>query len=117
MSLQPCLSVVIPTRNRRRALAETLEALDAQRSLPGPLEVIVAVDGSSDDTLKWLAVARFSGFGLEVLALDAGGPARARNRGVDRARAKRVLLQFSVTAPYSVFKLQGRLNRKWILAG
>ncbi len=99
MSRQPCISVVIPTRNRRRVLAETLEALDAQRSLPGPLEVIVAVDGSSDDTLEWLATARFSGFGLEVLALDAGGPARARNRGVDRARANRVLLLGDDTSP------------------
>jgi len=99
MSLQACLSVVIPTRDRRRVLAETLAALEAQCSLPGPFEVIVAVDGSSDDTEEWLAATRFGGFGLEVLALEAGGPARARNRGVECANAPRVLLLGDDTVP------------------
>jgi GT2 family glycosyltransferase len=99
MSRQPSISVVIPTRNRRRVLAETLAALDGQRSLAERFEVIVAVDGSSDDTLEWLGAARFSGFDLEILALDAGGPARARNRGVKRARARRVLFLGDDTSP------------------
>ncbi len=99
MSRQPCLSVVIPTRNRRRVLAETLGALDGQTSLPGPLEVIVVIDGSSDDTQEWLAASRFEGFRLEVLVLDGGGPARARNQGVERAGADRVLLLGDDTIP------------------
>ena len=36
MTADPCLSVVIPTRNRRRVLEETLAALDRQLDLPGP---------------------------------------------------------------------------------
>lgn len=99
MSLEPCLSVVIPTRNRRRELSETLGALDVQSSLPGPFEVIVVIDGSLDDSQDWLAAARFSGFELDVLTLEAGGPARARNRGIERARANRVLLLGDDTIP------------------
>lgn len=46
----PWISVVIPTYNRANLLRGTLEALTAQRMPAGTVEVIVADDGSSDDT-------------------------------------------------------------------
>jgi GT2 family glycosyltransferase len=47
-------SVLIPTYNRRRLLLETLESLEHQTLPQERLEVIVAVDGSSDDTVDAL---------------------------------------------------------------
>jgi glycosyltransferase involved in cell wall biosynthesis len=55
MSAGPCLSVVIPTRDRRRLLEQTLAALDRQRELSDPFEVIVVDDGSTDGTGDWLS--------------------------------------------------------------
>ena len=96
---EPALSVVIPTRDRCSILHSTLNALDSQEGLDGSLEVIVVDDGSTDDTSAMLSAASFSGFDLIPLALVPGGPARARNRGVLRARADRVLLLGDDTIP------------------
>lgn len=50
----PGISVVIPTYNRCGPLRQTLESLAAQRCDPAGFEVIVADDGSSDDTAAML---------------------------------------------------------------
>jgi glycosyltransferase involved in cell wall biosynthesis len=47
---QARISVIIPTYNRSALLARTLETLCAQRVRAGEFEVIVADDGSADDT-------------------------------------------------------------------
>jgi GT2 family glycosyltransferase len=99
MSSGPCLSVVIPTRNRRRVLEETLSALDRQLGLPCPFEVIVVDDGSTDGTGEWLVLAQFSGFTLQHVSARPEGPARARNLGIRRAAAPRVLLLGDDTVP------------------
>lgn len=99
MSAGPCLSVVIPTRDRRRVLEETLSALDRQIDLPCPFEVIVVDDGSTDGTGEWLVLAQFSGFTLQHVSSRPGGPARARNLGIRRAAAPRVLLLGDDTIP------------------
>jgi glycosyltransferase involved in cell wall biosynthesis len=95
----PCLSVVIPTRNRRRVLEETLSALDRQLDLPCQFEVIVVDDGSTDGTGEWLLLAQFSGYTLQHVSTRPGGPARARNLGIRRAAASRVLLLGDDTIP------------------
>jgi GT2 family glycosyltransferase len=99
MSGAPCLSVVIPTRDRRRLLEQTLAALDRQRELSEPFEVIVVDDGSTDGTGDWLQLAQFGGFTLQQVTTRAGGPARARNLGIRRAAAPRVLLLGDDTVP------------------
>ena len=99
MSDGPCLSVVIPTRNRRRVLEATLSSLDRQIGLPGPFEVVVVDDGSSDGTADWLPLARFSSFSLQLVTTRPGGPSRARNRGIRRAAAPRILLLGDDTLP------------------
>ncbi|HQL31462.1 MAG TPA: glycosyltransferase [Thermoanaerobaculales bacterium] len=99
MSGGPCLSVVIPTRDRRRLLEQTLAALDRQRELPCPFEVVVVDDGSTDGTGEWLQLAQFGGFTLQQIATRPGGPARARNLAIRRAAAPRVLLLGDDTVP------------------
>jgi len=87
----PDLSVVIPTYNRRERLHNVLEHLDAQHtSTPAghefSFEVIAVSDGSTDGTAAMLDkyVARFE---LRVLDQNNGGPAAARNAGIEAARA------------------------------
>jgi len=99
MSAGPCLSVVIPTRDRRRLLEQTLAALDRQRGLDEPFEVIVADDGSTDGTADWLHLAQFGGFALQQVTTRPGGPARARNLAIRRAAAPRILLLGDDTIP------------------
>jgi GT2 family glycosyltransferase len=96
---RPALSVVIPTRNRVAVLLDTLAAVDASRGVDGPIEVIVVDDGSSDDTLDRLAAASFSSFDCQVMPQPQTGPAAARNRGIARAAAARVLLLGDDTIP------------------
>lgn len=97
---EPLISVVIPTRNRKEILRTTLEALDRQTGLPGPWEVVVADDGSSDGTARYLGsdCGPFS-FHLEWLALSPAGPAAARNRAIAKASARRILLLGDDTVP------------------
>jgi glycosyltransferase involved in cell wall biosynthesis len=95
----PVLSVVIPTRNRRETLMTALRALGRQREIGGRLEVVVVDDGSTDGTGGLVRGSIFEAFDLQVLTVDAGGPARARNRGIAAAQSKRVLLLGDDTIP------------------
>jgi poly-beta-1,6-N-acetyl-D-glucosamine synthase len=78
----PGISVVIAARNEGQRVASRLDNLFAV-AYPGPREVIVVSDGSTDTTLSVLAEY---GRGVEVIALPAGGKAIALNAGVARAR-------------------------------
>jgi glycosyltransferase involved in cell wall biosynthesis len=82
------VSVVIPTYNRADLLRECLDSVRAQTYRP--LELIVADDGSTDQTEETVAAFReqaCQGSGLEVihLPLPRGGAPKARNAGVARA--------------------------------
>lgn len=91
------LSVVIPTRNRRAKLEETLAALAGQGL--ESIEVIVVNDGSTDDTLAFLGSPPTLPFRLRILRQPPLGPAAARNRGVTAAVADRVLFLGDDTRP------------------
>lgn len=84
------LSVVIPTYNRRERLALVLAALERQTTPAGQFEVVVVDDGSTDDTSDWLK-QRSTAYVLRSLRLSNGGPARARNAGVEAAEGEIVL--------------------------
>lgn len=74
------VSVVIPTRNRSRLLAEAIRSV---RAIEGPdldLEIIVADNGSTDDTVQ---VA--TELGARVLPAPIPGPSAARNVGLRAA--------------------------------
>jgi GT2 family glycosyltransferase len=81
------ISVIIPTRNRPRAVESCLDALAAQTLPAGSFEVIVVDDGSEPpltlDPKRWAAK-----FHLKLLHQPNAGPAGARNRGVTEARGE-----------------------------
>jgi glycosyltransferase involved in cell wall biosynthesis len=106
MPNQPQLSVVVPTYNRAPLLRKTLASLADQRN-PPPFEVIVADDGSADDSEQ--VAEEFS----DRLAIryryqeDQGyRVAKARNMGAAIARA-----------PILVFLDSGTLAGPDLLAG
>jgi glycosyltransferase involved in cell wall biosynthesis len=83
----PTVSVVVPTYNRAATLPASLDSVLAQRGLSGEIEILVADDGSTDDTARMLA--RY-GDKLRVLSLPHRGVAAARNAAVTAARGEYV---------------------------
>ena len=82
MSTTPAssISVIIPVRNRENELVESLRAL--QSSNPGPHDIIVVDDASTDNT-PTLAEQ----FGAKVVSLSTNhDPNFCRNRGAEEAR-------------------------------
>ena len=77
------VSIVIAARNEGRRLAARIENLLGLDWPAGRRQIIVASDGSTDDTLDVLA--RYRGF-VDVVAVPPGGKALALNAGVARAR-------------------------------
>jgi hypothetical protein len=89
-AVAPRVSVVIPAFNAARLLPQAIASVAAQTL--GDIEVIIVDDRSDDDTAE-IASALLKGQGLrhEVVRLpENGGPARARNAGVARARGEYV---------------------------
>jgi glycosyltransferase involved in cell wall biosynthesis len=68
-----------------------LAGLDRQTLSADRFEVVIVDDGSKDDTRDWLESHRQRAYGVSVVAQKNGGPARARNRGVEEARGELVL--------------------------
>jgi glycosyltransferase involved in cell wall biosynthesis len=106
---EPRISVVIPTRDRRATLLETLDALDAQDLPAGDAELIVVDNGSTDGTPEALAARTPGPFGLQVLREARPGPAAARNRGWEAARAPLVLFLGDDMIPAGPGLLAGHL--------
>lgn len=90
MSDNPLVSVIIPTYNRAGVICRTIDNVLAQTYRE--IEVIVVDDGSTDDTQAKLS--RYSGQ-IRVISQSNGGPARARNRGIEVARGEFIAFQDS----------------------
>lgn len=84
------LSVVICTYNRAQLLARTLPTVLDQELPSERYEVVVVVDGSTDETLEFLSDVR-STVSLRVLEQSNRGLAAARNLGLHAARGNVVL--------------------------
>jgi glycosyltransferase involved in cell wall biosynthesis len=83
----PDLSVVIPTRDRRAILRETLRRLERQCG-DAAFEVIVVDDASEDGTREEVrSIAASSPLELELIEGPGRGPAAARNMALERAAA------------------------------
>ena len=82
--MRPRVSVVVPTRDRRVALARALASIDAQCFRD--FEVVVVDDGSADGTASWLRAEHPAVRLVELY--PSCGAAAARNRGVERARGE-----------------------------
>ncbi len=83
----PFFSVIIPTFNRREGARRCLESLSCPPAPVWTMEVIVAVDGSTDGTAEYIRSLTLP-FPVTVLELDNGGAGRARNAAVERAGGK-----------------------------
>jgi GT2 family glycosyltransferase len=89
-SLPPMISVVVPAWNAAPCLPLCLRGLAGQQDLPGGMEILVVDDGSTDGTAQ--AARETGGETLRVIVRDErGGPAAARNRGIEEARGELVL--------------------------
>lgn len=85
--MAPLVSVVIPTYNRAKDLARALASLKAQSFTE--FEVLVMDDGSSDNSRDVVEAYNDPRFNYEW-AEGSGGPARPRNRGIERSAARYV---------------------------
>jgi peptidoglycan/xylan/chitin deacetylase (PgdA/CDA1 family) len=83
----PAISVVIASHNRARLLGRCLDALAAQNVDPSEFEVIVADDGSSDETPQLLERLQ-TPFRLRVLRLAGSGQASAQNAAIEIAEGE-----------------------------
>jgi peptidoglycan/xylan/chitin deacetylase (PgdA/CDA1 family)/GT2 family glycosyltransferase len=89
--LEPELSVIVATHNRRELLVRCIDSLVAQDADPGSFEVIVADDGSSDGTAE--AIERLeTPFRLRYLRLEKGGQAAAQNAAIAEAGGRVALI-------------------------
>jgi glycosyltransferase involved in cell wall biosynthesis len=95
----PFLSVIIPTKNRAATLATTLAALAEQQQVVGGTEIIVADNGSTDETPQTLADAAQRLPALVAVRQPKPGPAAARNAAVAVASGTILLLLGDDTVP------------------
>jgi biofilm PGA synthesis N-glycosyltransferase PgaC len=80
----PGVTILVAAYNEEANIAETIESI-ARQHYPGPLQVIVINDGSTDNTRGVLG--RISYPWLEVINLERNaGKAHALNRGLSMAR-------------------------------
>lgn len=77
------VTVVVPVFNARSRLPALLDALLALN--PGPEQFVLVDDGSRDDTYARLRRACANDSRFLVLTQENGGPAMARNRGIQSA--------------------------------
>jgi glycosyltransferase involved in cell wall biosynthesis len=87
----PAFSVIIPTYNRQRVLAECLDALRRQTVRPDDFEVIVVDDGSTDETEQFCRNFQ-SDYSFQYLRQLNAGAGAARRRGVQHARGEYLAL-------------------------
>src|SRR3954447_5247745 len=82
------VSAIIPTYNRARFLPRALRSVAEQTYRP--IECIVIDDGSKDNTAELIPAQRQmladAGIELTYVVQPNGGPARARNNGIERAK-------------------------------
>jgi succinoglycan biosynthesis protein ExoA len=88
----PTLSVVVPCRNERLHIEETMRSILGQQAVEGGFEVLV-VDGQSDDgTRVVLKRLQEAGGALRVVDNPERITAAAMNRGVELSRGKLVAI-------------------------
>lgn len=85
------LSVVIPTYQRASSLERLLRALSRQTLRPSLFEVVVSVDGSTDDTMAMLERISVP-FALRSLWRTNRGRAAACNEGIAEAKGGLIVL-------------------------
>ncbi|MBD3291438.1 MAG: glycosyltransferase, partial [Armatimonadia bacterium] len=88
--MERAYSIVVPTYNRRETLLRVLRGIEEQDA-PGLLhEVVVVDDGSADGTADAVRGLE-TPLEVELLTGRRGGPAAARNAGVEASSGTHVL--------------------------
>lgn len=87
---QPQISVIVTTHERPDLLRQLMEGLSKQHLPPDQFEVWIADDASSTDATPLLSALTLP-FRWELMRLPKGGPARGRNRALERANAPLIL--------------------------
>jgi GT2 family glycosyltransferase len=108
----PAVSVVIPTYNRVDRWPAVLRGLSTQTLDVDEFEVVVVSDGSTDGTDEFLAGST-APYDLRFETQANGGPAAARNRGVELARGPIVVfLDDDIVATPSLIERHLRWHRE-----
>jgi glycosyltransferase involved in cell wall biosynthesis len=84
----PILSVIVPTRNRARSLTALLDSFDELEPPPVPYEIVVADNGSTDETPRILARWRAAGPRRHVVRVVEPGKSRAVNAAIAVSRGQ-----------------------------
>ena len=87
----PRLTVVVATYNRAASAQRLLEQLAEQTLPPDAFEVVVVDDGSATPVAPVLEAVPVP-YALTVVTQPNGGPARARHRAIEAARAPIVVV-------------------------
>ena len=111
------ISVVIPTYNRRLILEKCLLALEKQQisSLIEGYEIVVVDDGSTDGTTSWIKESFNVLPHVRLIEQNHGGPAAARNRGVESASGDLIVFIDSDLVVTQTFlsKHAQRISKYW----
>jgi len=86
------VSLIIPTRNRAPQLVRCLDSIKAAYDPSVDLELVVADNGSTDDTKA--VVDRFTsdaGFEVRYVYAEKPGGSYARNRGIEASSAEMLI--------------------------
>lgn len=88
------ISVVIPTYNRLPILQKSILALENQELTDNKIsdyEIVIVDDGSTDETLNWLAVNEIQLPHVKIFQQNHQGAAAARNFGVEKAQGDTIV--------------------------
>jgi glycosyltransferase involved in cell wall biosynthesis len=113
----PVVSVIIPVWNGEGTIARCLAALESQTLARDTFEVIVADNGSTDNT-----IAIVSQFDVQLLQVPEAGSYRARNAAIERARGKYLAFTDADCEPEpewlaTALEAAGKNDRVGIVAG
>ena len=88
------ISVVVPTYNRLPILRKSIGALEKQKLTDNKIdgyEIVIVDDGSTDETLAWLAENKSQLPHVKVFQQNHQGAAAARNLGVENAQGDTII--------------------------
>lgn len=91
MSLEPAISVIVPTYQRCASVERLLLALNHQTMLAEKVEVIVVIDGSVDGTREMVEHFQ-TNFKLRTIWQTNRGRAAACNRGIGAAQGDLIVI-------------------------